>query len=142
MKYNVFDAILFSILVIALRCFVICGTAHALKTSAHVECSPRNEIFTLRCGSAEVAVAALLPSLLLSPSLLRSTSLLSLSLSFSRALAFSLRSGTAFLFRIREIITKLIINCRAMQFERIAGSAATATPTEAVAVAATAAATC
>jgi len=37
----------------------------------------------------------------------------------------------AFLFRIRKIITKLIINCRAMQFERTAGSAAAATPTEA-----------
>jgi len=54
--------------------------------------------------------------------------------SLSLSLVFSSLRGVcppAFLFRIRKIITKLIINCRAMQFERTAGSAAAATPTEA-----------
>lgn len=41
------------------------------------------------------------------------------SLSLALVLALLCASCCSFLFRIRKIITKLIINCRAMQFERI-----------------------
>lgn len=44
---------------------------------------------------------------------------ISLPLSLALVLALSCASCCSFLFRIRKIITKLIINCRAMQFERI-----------------------
>lgn len=41
------------------------------------------------------------------------------SLSLALVLALLCASCCSFLFRIRKIITKLIINCRAMQFEKI-----------------------
>lgn len=67
-----------------------------------------------------VAVDADVVRALCSRVCVRARSLGMLALSFSRSLlCWPAASCCSFLFRIRKIITKLIINCRAMQFERI-----------------------
>lgn len=96
-------------------------------TSAHVECSQRNEIFTLRCSYSNASSAVCVEALRRSRRrrrarsahvglCVRSLGMLSLARSLLR---WPAASCCSFLFRIRKIITKLIINCRAMQFERI-----------------------
>jgi len=100
-------------------------------TSAHVECSKRNEIFTLPCCRSLTASPLTSQSLSTLTSLPTATfahvrTALPRSLSFVLTLALfcslsclACSAWSSFLFRIRKIITKLIINCKAMQFERI-----------------------